>query len=403
MRYKVLYIIFAVSIILYSNFRLFLGLTPRHIMGIVMFAVCLMEDRKLFMDKYFGLYLVFVFGFTISSLVTGYTSLLPRYLLGFYFVAYVAYWATQILIKKYDGANVVINTILVIGVIDALATIGQFYNIPYFTVIPSLMGINVEMDVMDYLESVNVGDEAFGITLPGIMVNDVYNGYFLMTVGVLSLSLMRSGFNLSQLYRLLPWLLLVVASFMVQQRGPFYLLLLSSAFILFKLVGVGQNKSKAFYFIVLAIALPVLARILLGTLLSGESRYNIGLEATNRDSIYAHAWEYIKENPFFGGVFQLFDTRGFAPHNLFLNAWIYGGIVGFIAIVVLTWKQCVLAVKSVLGRVSTQTLPILVTSLAFLCFTANSMLHNVSVVTGDAIVWLMWGGTIACYQKVKLK
>lgn len=403
MRYKLLYIVFVVSVILYSNFRLFLGLTPRHIMAIVMFAVCLLEEKRLFIDKYFGVYLVFVSGFVISSLVTGYTTLLPRYILGFYFVAYVVYWATRILIKKYDGANVMINTILVIGVFDALATIGQFYNIPYFTAIPSFMGINVEMNVVDYLERANIGDAAFGVTLPGIMVNDVYNGYFLMTVGMLSLSLMRKGLNIVQLYRLLPWLLFVIASYMVQQRGPFYLLLLSSAFVFFKLVGVGQDKFKVFYFIVLVILVPFVVYNLFGMLLSGESRYNIGFDATGRNNIYAHAWEYIKENPFWGGVFQLFDTRGFAPHNLFLNAWIYGGLIGFLAIVWLILKQFIFAFKAVLGRMGANTVQVLVLGMAFLCFTFNSMLHNVSVVTGDAIVWMLWGGTVCCFQGVKSK
>ena len=151
--------------------------------------------------------------------------------------------------------------------------------------------------------------------------------------------------------------------------------------------------------------LPIVASNLFDALLFGQSRYNLGFEATGRDSIYAHAMEYIGENFFFGGIFKLFDTRGFAPHNLFLNAWIYGGIIGFVAIVVLTWKQCVAAVKTVLSKINQSTVPVLVVSLAFLCFTANSMLHNVSVVTGDAVVWMLWAGVVfgSQMQKASLK
>lgn len=385
MRFKILYILFVISAIFYANFRLPMGLTPRNVMTILIFLECLLEDRRIFMDKWFGLYLIFIVGFGLSSAVTGYFGRFPKYLVGFYFVAYVGYWATRILILKYDGARLFINLMVVLGVINSMVTIGQFYNLSFFTDLPSRIGIGVKDE---FLESMDVGDEAYGFNLPGLLPHPVYNGFFVGMVGVLCLYYQKNGLKL---LKLAPWVLMVIASYMVQQRGPFFILLLISVFVLLKVVYLTKSRYRLIYTIALLLLLPLAVRVLFSFLMSGESRYSIGLEATGRDSIYVHSIEYIKDNFIFGGKFQLSATRGFAPHNLFLNAWIYGGLLGFVAITWLIVKQCVAIVRTAIRKVEPDQYSYFICGLAFLGFTMNSMLHNTSVVTGNVIIWLLWG------------
>lgn len=39
----------------------------------------------------------------------------------------------------------------------------------------------------------------------------------------------------------------------------------------------------------------------------------------------------------------------------------------------------------------------------FLAYTLNSQLHNDSILTGDAIVWMLWGMVLAIYMNQKLE
>lgn len=386
MRYKVLYVLFAISAVLYANLRLPMGLTPRHIMTVAMLIVCISEDRRIFMDKWFGVYLIFIAGFALSSGMTGYFSRFPRLLVGFYFVAFIGYWATHILVKKYDGTRLFVNLFIIIGLIDAVVTIGQFFNIPYLTMITGYMGINVDADFLDLMDE---GDEAFGYTLPGVLSGgDVYNGYFIGIVGTLSLYYLKDGIKI---IRLIPLFVFLTASFMVQQRGPFYILLLFSVFMLFKASIVGKKGFKYIFIVGLFLILPVGFRLLFSFLMQGDSRFNIGLDSTNRDRIYIRAFEFIQNNFIWGGRFKLRVTEGFAPHNLFLNAWIDGGFVGFLAILWLTIKQCVAVIRLVFHKLDSKQFDFIVCGLAFLGFTLNSMLHNASIVTGDMIIWMLWG------------
>ena len=266
MRYKILYILFFIAALLYGNYRIFWGITPRNVMTIVMMVVCIIEDRRFFLDKWFGIYLFFLLFFAMSSMLTGYLSQFLHRLIGFFLVGYVGYWSTKILVKKYEAVRLVLSLFLIIGLLDIVVTIGQFYNVPFFTVIPQLMGISVDAE---FLDDLNTGEEALGVVLPGIMATDVYNGYFLMVIGVLSFCFLRSGFRI---IALLPWLLTMVASFMVQQRAPFYILIFVSAFVIIKVVLLGKSRFKWLFVLLLLVLIPIGVEHLYDFLISGDSR-----------------------------------------------------------------------------------------------------------------------------------
>ena len=399
MRYKIAYIVFLISIIFYTNFRVVGFITPRHIMTIMMFFICVFEDKRVFMDKYFRWYLLFIFCFGFSSLITNYFASFLKFFIAYYFVAYVAYWATMILIKKHSGTAVLVNTIVVLGILNALSTIGQFYEIGIFNRIPEIMRINVSEE---FLELTEEADELIGFSLPGLFSGAVSNGYFAMTATLLSLWYQRKRFSL---IRLIPWGIGMIGLYVTQQRAPFFITVALSLYILFKVMG--KNSGGLTPLIRLAFVVGVVfgASYFLAFISSGEMRYSRGMQDSDRSDLVRATWNYLSSHPVFGGRFHSQAHGLRPPHNLFFNAWLYGGLLGLLIVVGLTIKQVILVAKQAIGKSFLENYSKTIFGLAFLAYTANSMVHNQSIVTGDAVLWILFGAFLAqsmfVYQKNK--
>lgn len=395
MRYKFFYSLFFIASILYSSFRLPLGVTPRNIMSLVMLVVCFYESRHFFLDKWFGIYLIFIAFFSLSSALTGYSSSFNHWFIGYFVVAYIGYWATMILIKKYDGYSLVLKLFVGIGLLDALVTVGQFYNIPFILQIPNFLGISSDVDMLAELDA---NDTALGLVLPGILTNDVYNGYFIMSTGILSLYFLKDGFRI---FKLLPWLLFSIASFMVQQRAPFYIFMIASVAIFIKVTYITNSRYKYIYLFLLLILIPVMASYLLNFLTTSGSRFSLGMESTNRNELFAQSIQFIKDNTLIGGFFG----SHIYPHNLFLGAWICGGIFGFVSIVVLTCMQFGRVFKSFFSKIrDSRNYLRMLFGMSFLSFGLNSLFHNAGLYTGDLILWILWGAftpLISTYNDIR--
>lgn len=385
MRFKILYILFLIAAIFYPNLHLPLGVTPRNIMTVVMLVVCIVEDKKLFFDKWFGIFIIFVFGYVMSANMTGYVTTVLRYLIGFYLVGYVGYWSTIILCKKYNGSELIINTFIILGLLDVVVTIGQYYNISLLTNIPQYLNIGVGDEFLEVMEE---GEEALGMNLPGLMAHPVYNGYFIGVVGILSLYYLKDGISF---IKLVPWGLSVISSYMVQQRGPFYILLIISFYVIFKTIGRKGGKYKVFLQLLLIVVVPIIISLLASFLLGGSSRFSRGMDSTGRENIYRNTLSFIENNFIWGGYTKLRREGNGAPHNLFLNAWVYGGFLGFLAIVWLTLKQFIMIIRLVLKSSVMLNYAFIICGMAFIGFTLNSLLHNSGIITGDIIIWTLWG------------
>ena len=355
-------------------------------MTVIMFLACVIEDRRVLFDRWIGFYLLFLLFFALSSMITGYLQPFLHRLIGYYFVGWVGYGATKILLKKYNAVRLLIYLFLIIGMLDSAVSIGQFFNLPYFTMIPQYLGIGSDPELLDNLD---VGEEAFGIVLPGIMGNDVYNGYFLMVVGILSLYYLRFGIKI---IGLIPWVISVFASFVVQQRAPFYLLVAVSVVVFLKAILLGKSRIKWMFVLALLIVVPVGFNYLFDLLIMGNTRYNIGLETTGRDEIYQQSMDFISNNMLFGGFFK----SGLAPHNMFLTAWISGGIFGFIAIVIMTIMQITAVIRMLIKKIDKEVFVCLLFGLAFIGFTMNSMFHNAGMTSGDFVIWTLWAAFLGC-------
>ena len=385
--FKVIYALFFIASIFYANLR-FSGITPRHIMTVVMFIACVRIEKRAFLDKYFKIYLFFVFGFGISSILTGYFAPFLNNLIGFYFVAYVGYWATKILVKKYNAQGFFVNLFVIVGLLDALVTIGQFLYIPFFVTMPDILHTRTDERFQELLESER---DLSGIAIPGLIGDDVYNGYFMMVTAILCLYYVRKGIGV---LKLIPWLICMIASYMIQERAAFLLAIVLSVLTMNKIIFSGRSQKKMlqmfFFYLVVAVGAVYLIDFLLG----GDSRFAMGLEDEDRQYLWQRSWGFIEENFLFGGWYMMLDTKHIYPHNVLVNAWIYGGILGLIVIVILLCKQMLQVIKTCFQKMTSVGIVNLLIGLSFAAFTLNSYYHNVSVVSGDIVVWMLWGAFI---------
>lgn len=415
--FKVLYVAFVIAVVFYGQLRLMFGLTPRHIAIVVMLFACMRQGVPFPMGRIMKTYLVFILTFLVSATVTDY---LDKVLITYYIAVYVGFWATKILVTKYKDGKLLLNIFIVTGVVNAIVTIGQAFGLHFADQLVSFLHISLPEE---YIDSLNVkGGENMYLLLvrPGLLAGAVYNGYILMATGLISLSLLAHKFRLQ---RLIPWVIIFVGCFCVQERGPIIILAVLSAFAFFKTLFIKRNT-----YILLMIVFVLLVHIITVSVssvlpvrsintreghsslviyndydesesdnwskisrITKESRFGErGMEDPVREENYIKTLDYLLDHPFVAGVQRLRAEQGIYPHNLFLIAFAYGGIVGGTLILLILFWQ-IKPLWRVLRRKIADTNPVcFYAGLAYLGYTLNSLVHNRSIVTGDEVIWMLW-------------
>lgn len=419
--FKGLYVVFVIAIVIYGNYHWPGGITPRQVASLAMFAACLKKETAIVHNNVLGLYVLFVFSFGVSSFVTGYEIRYLTFLFSNYMVSFIAIWATKILITKYDCKDVFINLFIILGVLDGVITICQTFgfalgdNLVSFFHLHSSKVFMEELnpkraEALDYFDTYDTMSDFSdiatkpkkGITLmefviPGAFNSGVYNGYFLLTTGIMSLRLLQQKLAFS---RIIPWIIITIACICVQERGPIILLLALSFYAFYKILKSHHIKKRSLSVLFITVALITIIRAVYNFVSQIGSRIvNIGLEDKGRESIYDDSFNYYLDNPVFGGYFRFTDNFDTAPHNLILNAFIYGGVIGGLAIVILLFVQFKPIIKTLWNNISKKNEYCFFIALAYTAFTLNSFLHNRSVVTGDVIVWMLWAAFYFDYKK----
>lgn len=386
MKFKIAYIIFIISIILYANTRIIGAITPRHIMTGIMAVYCFRQSLVKWTDKYFSLYLAFCVIFGISSLVTGYITEFIGFVFSWLIPGIIAYWATRVLRDKYNSPQILVYVLLGIGLIDALTTIGQFLHLPFFLEMPDILRVHGDKDFVEDAES---GMDFFGLTIPGLFGSDVYNGYVLVVFTILIFCLYKKigSFGIIPL-----WLIAMIALFFVQERTAFYLGASISLFLFYMLQKTMSGSSRVWYILLFISALIYLTPIIIDFVSSGNSRYTLGLDATNRDQIYKNAEIFIVDHLLLGGWFYCKEYFYFQPHNILLHSIVRAGVGGFMIAITLLIKQVYAVSKiSVIHRNNIDEFHNIAIGLALLAFNVNSLMHNHSVIEGEVLPWLLWG------------
>lgn len=415
--FKGLYVAFFIAVVFYGQLRLMFGLTPRHIAIVVMLIACIRQGISFPVGRIMKTYLLFILTYLVSATITGYIG---KVLISYYIAVFAGIWATKILIVKYKDGKLLLNTIIILGVLNALVTIGQTFGLSISDQIVSALHLKLPEKYLNVLDANEGEGQTLLLTRPGLFKSAVYNGYFLMTAGVISLILFTRKLWIQ---RFIPWAIITLGCICVQERGPIIILTLLSAFAFYKIPIIKRRKYAfmflLFFFIVQSIVGSIESLLQVSEMkrteplrtyttysdddesesdtwnnysrFARESRFaNVGFEDAARERIYSQTINYLMDHPFIGGSHRLYAMYDIYPHNLFLLAFVYGGVVGGICILLILFWQIKPLWRVFKRRIADTNTVCFFTGMAYVAYTLNSLVHNRSIVTGDEVIWMLW-------------
>lgn len=372
-----------------SNLRIG-GIMLRYIFALLLLADAMFLMLKIFFDKTLVLFLAFIVFLGLSCFATGHISEFISQLYYSYFLALLSSVFVMALLRRDPSfVKYITYLILAIGAFDVIVTYSQFvFNDDWYRPIEEMFKLPVWEAYEDLgykFSSIEVMDS----TLPGILGNGVYNGYFLSVCAVLSMVFVIRT-KKSLLY-VIPFFF-ILGGFFCQQRAPLFISIFVIGMISLRLLKEFSNFSRVILFIFLSLAAMIAISILSDFSELFNLRYSsTGLDSTGRTTISANALDYIMDHPIIANFYELVELKGHAPHNLFLNAYVYGGIFSFIIIMYILYLQTKTFLVIVRNEVAGVNAYYYVFAWSWAAFTLNGLAHNRSIITGDYMVWMIWG------------
>ena len=394
--YSLVYSLFFVLTMVFGGVSFIGPVSFRHIIVVIMLLVNLFVCKFMYKDKFISIYFIFVLFYFICSFFTGHISAAIERILSYYFVCYIAYCSTILLITRYRNEKLLFYLIIGLGIVNAVVTVGQFVHNPVASQIADYLNL-ADSEYLEEIEGRSVIASYF--YMPGIC-GVVYNGYLTMVVSILSAKFQAGRFSI---IGFLISVVLLISCFMVQERSSFALgLLLTLYLILWSTISNLKKKkpgaARVFFIIFIVLAAYAMYNGF-QVMMSGESRMAmVGMES-GREDIYNSVWSYIVENPLLPGIERFVEIHKTYPHNLFFNAYVYAGPVGFIMITILIVKMFSRALPFFFRSISKDNSLLITFCFCFLAYNVNSLVHNNSLVTGDMLLWIIWGGIYALTKR----
>lgn len=396
MKFKISYCLFFIICLLYSPIMMFGPISIRHIFILFMLVLCYVEGGLKF-DRFLKWYFVFLLFCLFSSVLTGFALTFFNKLFGTYLASIVLYLSTRIIIRKYHAQDLVIYLIISLACLNSIVAIGQFYKLPFAMAIPSLLNIVLEEDMLDYYERF----EDFQGRYVGGLLGVVNSGYYLSAACVLSLCLKFKKLSF------LTWVIFAInfyALYLVQQRSGFFIGIFSvSIFIILNMTG--KRRSNLLYTLLFLFVVTMIWYYGDRFFQYNEMRYfTQGLIDENRGLYAEKGWEYFLNHPF-GGIYAFRAIGSHDPHSLFVNAFLYGGILGGAIILCYIFYQLVLVGKILVNSFcwNKYSVMLLGFALAYMNYTLSSFFHNLSLVYGEIMFFMLWSGVVSLYEIENMK
>ena len=333
-------------------------------------------------------YIFFILLYFLALIMNGEISKVGffKYFFGRYFICFVAIYVIHAAVNTRKSIHRAVFFMVIIGIINSIVTILQFFGNSFALSIPSMLTPTVQQtDVIDF--SVLM-DTVAGGGVQGLFNSIVDNGYLAGLFAVLSLYLYEASRSKWQkLFYTVIMPILLFAVFLTQQRFITLLVFAYYGYYLYK-------KNGIFFPVLMLLGLGV-GYIAIES--SGLSSNDLGrlndLGDEGRMKIYELGLIFIQENPLFGGQIK-FGTmltnnnfRVVSVHNFFLNAFIYAGIFGGTVLSILFFKMIGKILQKLTSPHSTASMAI---GGAVLVYLLNSITHNSSLVTGEEIIWITY-------------
>ena len=121
----------------------------------------------------------------------------------------------------------------------------------------------------------------------------------------------------------------------------------------------------------------------------------VGEDSGVRDNLQKAILPFIFDHFLFGGLKDFIKLTKFPPHNVVASGFIYAGFIGGICVISILLKQAQISYFLIRNKKN------VLLSLSFVAYTLNGFFHNPAIVTGDAMVWILWGIVIYSYKTRK--
>ena len=313
-----------------------------------------------------------------------------KYFFGRYFICLIAFYATYSLIKNQKMLVNLLFFFIGIGIINGIISYSQFIGSSW-SIIPAML-LNPTESAQERLEIYASIESGLGLGVVGLFGNIVRNGYFSAVFAILSLYLYEiSGKRWQKISSFLIMIFLFYTVFLTQQRFVFVLTALFYLFYFYK-------NRRLFYIMILLLISTIVYFAFYNININTEKLGRISnLTDTSRLNIYSLGLRFIFDNFFFGGQNEfgrLLTLNGFSvnsAHNFFLNAFIYSGVIGAIFVIALYFKMLIYSIQSLLKKNIRQNSAIsFFIAGALTVFLLNSLTHNLSLVTGEEFIWVLY-------------
>lgn len=328
------------------------------------------------------LYVLYAIIFYLCTLFNGDGNIGRNSLMIQYLVCMMIFIAIYYDITTLSAIRIVINVIIILLLLDCIITILQFKNnslgwgVWYFFNSSLLNSEEIIKNVTSVSTIQTIGNQTL---CPGLFPTQVYNGYMLATAGIMNVCY----YPQIKKWRLLNIIILsltLVSLFVTQQRMAFYIFLIFCAYIYY-----GRHKAMTIFLVIIGAVFytytnSYLTEDYIGRFANSEDRL--------REQLYDSAIKFISENYLAGGRIAYSNIDNHSAHNVFLNAFLYGGLFGGILILIIYFRMCFKAIRIIL-RENRQAMS---TVLAFglLSFNIISLTHNNSLLTGEPIIWIIY-------------
>ena len=395
---KLIYFLLTFAISFGGTIR-FGGITPRQAMAVIMFIICIINYNiiKPYFRSYLPLYLSYLCLAFLSACVDGFAANFTKNLISQHFVAMVCCASMFVYYKKEGNFKVIINGLLLCGIINAIVCLLQYVGNPLGVGIGYLFIGEDDLQANRHMEQLIDGTGS-GYLL-GMRSDAVHNGYFMMIMPFLLIQFFKQLNNsnhklIKGILLLTSMILLFAVILLIQERSCILISALVFMLYLWRSYKAGSKAKKLQFVLVSFVAICLLLYLVLPSFLEyiSESRFSTS-DGGVRKLLLRGCIEFIPSNLLLGGWQSFIAKYDFPPHNLFLNACVEAGLFGFVIASVLYIKQIRIALTIPHNNNNCSI------CLAFLAYTLNSQLHNDSILTGDAIVWLLWGMVLSIYKE----
>lgn len=328
------------------------------------------------------LYVLYAIIFYICTIFNGDGNIGRNSLVIQYLTCMMIFIAIYYDITTLYAIRIAMNVIIILLLLNCIITILQFNNssigwgVWYFFNSSQLNSEEIIKNATSVLATQTIGNQTL---CPGIFPTQVYNGYILATAGIMNVCYYPQ-IRKWRLINIIITLLTLISLFVTQQRMAFYIFLIFCAYLYYR-------KHKA-----ITISLVIIGAIFYTyTNLSLTEDY-IGRYANTedhlREQLYNSAIEFISQNYLVGGRIAYSKISDYSAHNVFLNAFIYGGLFGGILILIIYFRMCFKAIRIILRN--NQKAMSTVFAFGLLSFNIISLTHNDSLLTGEPIIWIMY-------------